>query len=249
MTADLWLDPAIAPVLWLAATLVLYLIGVNLAARGRQRAAQGRPTIAAHPAMGWFVELARPLFYLGIPYAALLLGVVSPAAMGLAATIGWPQASVAVSIALAALAVALWSWDALRRHLPAYPLPRAWATHATWWGWPMQLREAGYLEMMWAFCRAACIARLGFYAGTFAALGVILLAGALNEALRRAARTPGEREAVVQTAGLAIVSTLLFYGTASLWLCLATHFALQFIVVRVAVRRARAVAAKSGGPR
>lgn len=241
MTADLWLDSSLAPALWLGAALALYLAGVNLAAWSQRR--------TAHPAMGWLMELARLLFYLGIPYAALLLGVVSPAAMGLAVQVGWSQAALAVGIALAALAVMWWSWSSLRRHLPAHPLPHAWSAFATWWGWPMQLREAAYLEASWAFCRAVCIALLGHYEGVFAALGVILLAGGLNGALRQATRTPGEREAVVQTAGVALLSTFLFYGTASLWVCLAAHFALQFVIVRVAARQARVATAKSGDPR
>jgi len=128
-----------------------------------------------------------------------------------------------------------WGWSALVRIAENYPFPENLALTASPWGWSYALRDAVYLQMSWAFCRAACMPSVGAYYGVFLGLGLLLLTGLTDPTVRVALTTPGKREGVLHTASLALVTTLIYLFTGNLILCAVSHFVLQVAVARWAL--------------
>jgi hypothetical protein len=187
----------------------------------------------------------RALFYVGIPFAALIWGrdAVIGRLLGLqpmvslnallgepvtaaeiaanwadwARDVGW-----AVGLGTAAWAVLSAGWWAASRaptsHLPAGSSLSPWA----------RLREATFHEVHWAFYRNAPILELGLYWGAWFGLGLAALEALLNPHWRVSLGSPDGAPAAVMRAGMAVLSTVLFLQTQNLWLTVMVHWAVTW---------------------
>ena len=228
---------------WLGGYLLLHVLGAHLVWWGRASSLRPLRAIFSPPIYGWLEEAARLTYRLLLPYLALLLGVVAPQDMGLVAG-GWllhgqppvgdwlRSLAAAAGLTITGGILLAWGWRAWARVAAKSPVPENLALAAAPWGWSYTLRDAAYLQMSWAFCRAACIPWIGVYAGTFLGLGLVFLAGLADPASRTALGTPGKREAALHIASLALLTALVYLSTRNLALCLAAHWLLQMAVAR-----------------
>ncbi len=160
----------------------------------------------------WVVRFA---YGLGIPYAALLLGLASPRLLGLT-EINWVQ-SLGPGGALAgiALAILILGWWGYRRDVPPPPdlLP-----------WPLAILDIAALQGHWALYRTGATLWLNdTYGGVWAGLILVALEAALVPVTWQALTAPNNAERVLRPAAFAFSSTILFYFTHNLWLCWAFH--------------------------
>jgi hypothetical protein len=219
--------------LWVLASVLAYAAGTSLVWRVSSRGAARRPYDQ------WLVEVARFLFYLGIPYLALggwprrpYQGLLAPEDMGLVGPgSAWPAnrwleaVGTGFGLALLALIVLLVAWNQAHQIGLGRGLgfsPRAW--------W-LLLVEGLYLEAHWAFYRSALAVTLGdLYAGVFWGLGVVFVEWACNPLWREGWRQPAESAALWLRAALALLSALLFLLTRNLWVCLGVHWLLTAVL-------------------
>lgn len=222
---------ASAPLLvWLGGSVAVYLFAAHA-----WRLMENSPRLRA-PGR-WLVEVARFLFYLGVPYLALggwprrpYQGLLSPGDLGFAGVydrwppVRWVEAiGTGFGLGLVAFFILLLAWINLHRisgpgRFCFQPLP--------WWVVGIDVL---YQEVHWAFYRAALGVTLGkVYAGVFLGLGLIYLEWGLNPLWRRD-WTVEERVADRWLhLALALTSAILFLLTRNLWVCLAVHGALEF---------------------
>ena len=214
----------------------LYTLGVDLAWHYRQprpgRLGGWARIVMGWPHRRWLLEAIRFLYYIGIPYAALLRGVVLPRLMGLThldwvkgiglgAAFGWG--------ALLLLAL-IWWWYA--RALAALPLSarERWATRVgddSTDGWIL-LREAIYLETHWAFYRSAAILLLdNHYAGVFVGFLLVTLEWSINPAWRTDLSLPGRSANILLRWGMAFVTAIIFLLIRNLWLLVPIHWSIE----------------------
>jgi hypothetical protein len=185
------------------------------------------------------VQVARFLFYLGIPYLALggwprqpFQGLVSMADMGMVSIGGrWPPtrwleaAGTAIGIGLLAGLLLVLAWANANRRGPGEPRFRF--PRQPWWTIPV---DTLYMEVHWAFYRAALAVLLAdLYKGVVLGLGLVYLEWALNPAWRHGWRAAPRAAEQWLRAALALVSALVFLLTRNLWLCLGVHVVLALL--------------------
>jgi len=228
-------DPT-AAWLWLSGSLLMAVLWTNLAWFFRQPRSETTSDLIT-PLITWrfapqLLELLRLLYYIGVPYGALLWGRdavvegllglggekanVAPAANWLdwARDVGWTAA-----LGIGAWAVLALGWWAYRRALAAAD-SEVEVGGANVSGWVL-LREAAYHEVHWAFYRNAPILVLGEYWGIWTGLALAALEAALNPAWRKGLADPRTAPPQLMRGALAVVSSLLFLMTQNLWLALA----------------------------
>ena len=186
------------------------------------------------------VQVARFLFYLGVPYLALggwpqppLRGLLSLEDLGLVgAHPRWPvtrwlsAAGTGAWLGLGAFLILLLAWrsarhGAIRLHFSPRP----------WWA---LLVDGLYLQVHWAFYRAGLAVALGdVYNGVFAGLGLVYLEGVLDPFWRAGWREQANVAGRWLRAALALVSALLFLLTRNLWVCLGVHWGLELAFWRI----------------
>jgi len=209
----------------------------------------------------WLWQAGRFLFYLGIPYLTLggwprrpFQGLLSLGDMGLVGLGGnWTAArwlgAAGTGVGLGAVALALLLLA--RRHagsMPPFP-SRPW--------WEI-LIDVTYVEVHWAFYRAALTLLLGdSYLGVFAGLGLVYVEWAVSPFWRQGWHlTPTTQSAVLNDglgfgdsheesqaargmrhkaagqwlrAALALVIAVLFLLTENLWICLVVHCLVELV--------------------
>jgi len=247
----------LTPWLWLGGSLLLAILWANLSQipqRSKREtphaAEEARTDSGALP--GWALEGLRLVYYVGLPYVALLSGAVvehhlwprrGPAeVVGVARSAGWLAGigwAMAIGVgAWLCLAVAWWSH---RRALAAVGeqanVPRVS-------GWTL-LREAVYREVHWAFYRNAPIAVLGAYWGTWAGLGVVALEALLDPGWRGGLADPRRVLAQLMHVALAVVSGVLFLETGNLLFAVLVHWGVSWGLA--ALSRGHAIA-PAGSP-
>ncbi len=220
--------------LWLGGSLLGAILATQ-AAWHLERREWGVALRLRNPTYRPFLLLARTLFYLGVPAAALLWGrdAVILRLMGfqpLLALAGGdvPPGEVAGNLAdwardvgwAAGLGAATWALYSLIRWavgrtqaadpVPLHPLRAFW--------------EATLHEVHWAFYRNAFLVALGVYWGAWASLGTVALEAMANPYWRAALRRPGDALPTLLRAGLAALSAVLFLQTQNLWLAILTHW-------------------------
>jgi len=184
------------------------------------------------------LQMARFLYYIGLPFAALvwghdavvgrLLGLkpllalaagpVPPADLaanwaGWARDTGW-----AVGLGLTAWAIlAAGQWAARRTG----SVPGRAAADASAWA---LLREAAFHEVHWAFYRNAPVVALGIYWGTWAGVGLVALEAVLNPWWRADLKDTERGPGTLVRAGLAVLSASLYLETINLWLAVLVHW-------------------------
>lgn len=234
--------------LWLSGSLLLAILCANLAWFFRQprSGAVGEFTshVVAWRFSPWLLQLLRLLYYVGVPFAALLWGhdAVVGRLLGLqrfdwstsggdeAIAANWLDWAYDVGWA-AALGIGVWGllalgWWAYRRALLTAGEGGVVAgAHASGW---VLLREAAHHEAHWAFYRNVPILAWGAYWGVWGGLALVALEAALNPAWRRALADPQRAPAQLLRGALAVVSSALFLLTQNLWLALVLHWGVSW---------------------
>ena len=242
--------------IWLAGSFVLAVVSANVAwFFHKPRSGPIGSAVAqlvARPDSGTLYQFLRLVYYIGVPFAALLLGhdavttrflglqpLQVPSAAGVssgdiiaqnwmnwARDAGWAAAAGA-SVFLFLLA----SWWAYRRALAAadfqekrVPAPISGWTH---------LREAAFHEVHWSFYRNAPLLALrsyaqGAYWGIWLGLGIVALEAALNPEWRRGLAIPEQAPARLMRAALAVLSVIVFWKTQNLWLAILLHLVISW---------------------
>jgi hypothetical protein len=222
--------------------LAAYLLGTNIAWALRVprpgRFGQAIEFIRRWGRRLWLGEPLRLAYYLLLPYLILYQGWVTLLDLGLA-DLDWIQGlglTVALGSGSLLLLALLW-----RQHAQlvgsASPLPQArWLKQPL--GWAFVLREAILLEAWWALCRSPMLLLAGPYFGVYLGLLVIYGVGLLNARTRYELGQPGQREGIVLTASIALVTATLYLFTRNLWLCILLHFVLRLVLLQI-LRSAR----------
>jgi hypothetical protein len=182
---------------------------------------------------GWLWQIGRFLFYVGIPYLVLggwprrpFQGLLSLEDMGLVGPGGswtvsrWLEAAgTGLGLGTAALMILFLA----RRHannLPHFPRHPQWTI----------VINVAYLEVHWAFYRAASALLLGDrYLGVFAGLGLVYVEWVVSPLWRRGWRQESQAAGQWLRAALALVIAVLFFLAQNLWICLAVHCLLELV--------------------
>ncbi len=185
-------------------------------------------------------RLLRLLYYVGIPFVALLWGhdALVSRLMGLqrflvpgseateVVAANWQDWAYDLGWA-AALGFATWllfllgAWTyrkALARAGVEGPLLQV--DTSAW----VALREAAYHEVHLAFYRNAPAVALGPYWGTWIGLALVALEAVLNPTWRDGIDHPRQAPALLMQGGLAVISSVLFLRTQNIWVTLLSHW-------------------------
>jgi len=170
-------------------------------------------------------ELARWLYYIGLPWATLMLGYNTMRALGIWNLDWFLNWWVALIVVFGGALIFLWVWKpyAESEHPDAVDLTR--------WNGARQILEAIYQEFHWAFYRSGPVLWLGdYYWGSFIGLSLNLIEGWSNPTVRTNIRDITRADAPLWAGSLAIISVLIFYYTQNTWYCIGVHLALNFIL-------------------
>jgi hypothetical protein len=218
---------------WIVASILVYVLAsvVTWYFRQARPGRWGRAVAAlqAWPWRGWPREALRFGYYIGPPYAALLLGVASPRLLGLSG-LDWAQSSgLGAALGAGACILLLLGWWQYARATRALarpgegPLATEVAALARPWGGGVLLLEMAYLEAHWAFYRAGAILLFGDYAGVFLGCAIAILEMLARPQLWSRLRQPGQADGFLLTTSLAFVVAILFLFTHNLWVCAVVH--------------------------
>jgi len=221
-------DSLSPPLFWLLGSVLAYALATNALWLARSFASL-RMTWA-----GWLLQVGRFLFYVGIPYLVLggwplrpFHGQLSFQDMGLVGlggswTVGRWLGAVGAGLGLgaAALLILILARGGAK-DVPPFP-------RHPWW---TIVVDVAYLEVHWAFYRAALAVLLGdLYLGVFAGLGLVYAEWVMSPFWRRGWRQESRAAAQWLRAALALVIAVLFLLTQNLWICLAVHCPLELIL-------------------
>jgi hypothetical protein len=181
----------------------------------------------------WLGDVARMAYYLLGPYWVLRQGWASPLDLGLA-DLDWIRGvGIAAALGVSFTVLLWWLWRQYTCQVEArQPMPQSLRAQPPW-GWAFPLREAILLESGWALIRSPFLLLAGPYFGVYAGLALVFLAGLLNSRTRYELAVPGLGQGIILTAQLAVVTATLYVFVHNLWLCIALHFALRLLVLRV----------------
>ena len=253
--------------LWLGDSLLLAILWANLAWFFHKPLAGAAGDFAAR-LIGWrfshwLLQFLRFLYYVGLPFSALLWGndAVIGRLLGLpgwqnpgvssadqwldrAQDLGWAAALGAGAWALLAL-----GWWAYGRSLAGTRTEDTQVNGAHASGWIL-FREAAYHEIHWGFYRNAPIIELArhpgdTYWGVWIGLALVLVEAALNPAWRRGLTEPQRAPTVLMRGALAVVSSVLFLLAENLLLSIVLHFGVSWGLAALA----RCSPASVGGAR
>ncbi len=167
-------------------------------------------------------EVARWLYYLGLPYAALMVGYDTVRALGVW-NLDWLGSAIPASIlAIGSVALALWIWR------PYAQIQHPHAVDESRWNWARHAVESLYQQAHWSFYRSGPILWVGdVYWGSFLGLGLAYIEGWANPNVRAGVREVTRADAPLWTGTLAVITTVIFVYTQNLWYCLAVHLLLD----------------------
>lgn len=206
--------------LWVVTSVLLSALSNSLAWRVRQRIGKGRFGYLRWP-VSLLREVGRALYFVGLPYVALVSGLIPATQAGLVNGDWLADLSLALLLGPSAFlvlvllrALILWREGAVcggGRH--SRPLP-------TW----VALRESAYQEVHWAFYRIApLLSRDEPAHGIALGLGIVGLEAWLDPAWRHRWRDPALALGALQTASLAVTMAIVFGLTRNLWLTWGLH--------------------------
>ncbi len=196
------------------------------------------------PHGAWLRTVCRVLYCLGIPYVSLLLGVADARRLGVAGLPLWPQLPLGSLVGLGGLLLLVWTWRragaAMHRRGSRYRLLlEPWGVLHSPGGWAQLALEVLCLQASWAFVRGAVIGVLGLYAGVFVALALTAAVWLLRPGKAESLIDPEQRAESLLTAGLAVLTALVFLHAENLWLCALVH-ALALLAALLSAGRAYA---------
>ncbi|NLF00422.1 MAG: hypothetical protein GX601_05520 [Anaerolineales bacterium] len=252
-SSSVWWEGAV----WLTGSFLMAVVWTNVAWYLRQprSAAVGQDddrlaTWAGDPSL---LQALRLVYYIGVPFAALVLGrdavtarfaglqpVTLPgSANGVGAAGNWDDWVRDIGWALG-LGTGLWllmtvAWRSHRRALAASGEPLA-PVRSGPSGWVL-LREALYHEVHWGFYRNAPLLALGEYWGVWIGLLIVGIEALLNPAWRTQLGSAAHDPLPWGRVALAMVSSLLFLQTGNLWVAIGLHFAVTLGLTVQARRR------------
>jgi hypothetical protein len=232
------LNGSLSPLLfWLLGSVLICALATNALWLVRFFASQPRAALLVRTTGGrWLWQVGRFLFYWGIPYLVLggwplrpFQGLLSLQDMGFVRLDGsWTVTRwlPAVGTGLGLGSVTLVILILARRHannVPHFP-------HHPWWAIVI---DVAYLEVHWAFYRAALAVLLGDLVrsgvGVFAGLGLVYAEWAVNPFWRQGWREESQAAGQWLRAAVALVIAVLFLFTQNLWICLAVHWLLELV--------------------
>jgi len=236
------LDYKVEATLWVIFSIGFYALGVDIAWHYRRprsgRLGQWVETVKRWPHRHWLLEAVRFLYYIGIPYAALLRGVVLPRLMGLT-HLDWVK-GIGLGTVLGGGAFLLLAlicrWYV--RAVAALPLSarERWEVSlgdGSTNGWIL-LREVIYLQTHWAFYRSAAILFLdNQYAGVFLGFLLVTLEWSINPAWRTDLGLPWRSVNTLLRWSLALVAAIIFFFTRNLWLLVPIHWGTEMACHRL----------------
>ena len=228
--------------LWVIVSIGLYALGADIAWHYRRprpgRLGRWVEAIKGWSHRHWLLEAVRFLYYVGIPYAALLRGVALPRLMGLT-HLDWVK-GIGLGAALGGgaflLLALIWWWYA--RAIAALSLsarqrggkslgddpPKGW----------ILLREVIYLQTHWAFYRSAAILFLdNQYAGVFLGFLLVTLEWSINPAWRRDLSLPWRSVSILTRWSMAFVVAVIFLFIRNLWLLVPIHWGIEMACHRL----------------
>ncbi|RME47562.1 MAG: hypothetical protein D6791_05585 [Chloroflexi bacterium] len=223
---SLALTPEQERLIWLAGSIALYVVATNLVWALQPALGRVRWSSAASIPVG----IIRFVFYVGIPYAALLGGVVNLKSLGLVEVPSHASLNQGVLLSISAVfLMGLIGWY-YRRAVMALgkgvvpPLLSVQQLLGQPWGWVLVLIRVIYQQVHWAFYRALPFLILGdLYIGSFLGLALALLEAYASPQIRLEATEPGGIEWLVLSAGFAVMSAVLFVVTETSWLGAGAH--------------------------
>ena len=162
-------------------------------------------------------EGGRFLYFVGLPYLALLNGLIPAAQAGLLnqdwlrdLTLALPLGAGAFLMLLFLRVLLLWRDKTLPSGPPAH--------------FGVALRESAYQEIHWTFYRSAPLLAVDDPArGMALGLGIVALEAWLNPAWRERWRNPALALAALRTSALAVTMVVVFGIIGNLWLTLGLH--------------------------
>jgi hypothetical protein len=229
--------------LWVGLSIGLYALGVDMAWHYRRprpgRMGRWVGVVKGWPYGHWLLEAIRLLYYIGIPYAALLRGVALPRLMGLT-NLNWFK-GIGLGTVLGGgnllLLALIWRWYA--RAVAALPLSareRAgtsleFAGSTNKWAF---LREAIYLESHWAFYRSATILLLDdYYVGIFLGFLLVTLEWAMNPAWRKDWGLSWRSTDILMRWSMAFTMAIIFFFIRNLWVLVLIHWGVEMACHRL----------------
>lgn len=166
-----------------------------------------------------FGESMRWLYYLAVPYGALMLGYTTMRALGVWG-LDWVGTAIPFAIVgIGSLFVIVWVWR------PYAQSEHPHAIDESGWNWARHIVELFYQQAHWAFYRSGPILWLGdFYWGSLFGLALTCLEAWTNPFVRANARDITRADTPLWSGGLAIISTTVFIFTMNTWYALIIHF-------------------------
>jgi hypothetical protein len=194
-------------------------------------------------------QLARLVFYLGLPFAALYLGWIDLRSIGLS-MLDWAEGMRwAIVILLAAWLVLMLIWLPYLRATLDVP-----AVSGTQPSFARRMVELIYMQAHWMFYRAAAITIFtgvltdALYWGAVLGLGMTCVEALLDPRVRARLGTIAAADSFIWNLGQAFLNTLAFLATQNLLLGVMIQFLLELTVPHLRPARA-APRTLAGAPR
>jgi hypothetical protein len=250
------IDYKVESAMWVSLSIGLYALGVQIAWHYHWprpgRLGHWVEAVKGWPFRNWLLEAVRFLYYLGIPYAALLRGVALPRLMGLTDP-DWVKGiglGVALGVGTLSLLALIWWWYA--RAIAALPMPtwERWGSglrfDGSTNGWVL-LREVIYLQTHWALYRSATILLLDdYYAGTFLGFLLVTLEWSINPAWRADLSSPGQSVNVLVRWSMAFAMAIIFLFVRNLWVLVPIHWGIEIASHRLLAGFSQRISAQNG---
>ena len=226
MIPELSMDYRLVALGWLALYVSLYALAAIITWHFCEASGRGeRPLVARLRSWPHWSLLGRTLWVVGsvgIPYAALLSGLVSSSDLGLTQPDLLPGIGRGAAWGAGSFFLLAFSWWTYGRAIAGGPqeTPLPSIGHRSL---ALALAFALADEARWAFYRGIAAPWIGQYYGAYVALLLALAVPCLSPWLRARLRRAGSREPILFRASLAVVSATTYVLTGSFWMCLVLH--------------------------
>ncbi len=231
-------DPHGLGVALVAVSMLVYIVSANLAwylgTWTESQMALRLQRFAASPYTRGVYQVLRGFYYVVLPYIALWFGWLDERAMGLG-YLDWADGlRWTIVLALAAWILLMFVWVPYLRATSNVPVRFSNEVLS----WSRRIVEVVYMQLHWAFYRAACILLLtnlfkddqAIYWGTSIGLALTFLEAWADPRVRRNLTHVGIGEVALWNAGQAIINTVGFVLTRNVWLLALVQLALEFSV-------------------